>query len=143
MPSISRQCPQCKKYSQIELASAQEIHCTECQARWGQIESLEKIFEHCPLCSCRQFYLDKDFNQILGCLIMLCAIILVPFTYGLSLAVFALIDFLLRRRIRSMVVCYRCGAEFRGFTAPAHLKPFLHHIGLKYDKTRDDPFAKH
>ena len=145
MPSISRQCPQCKKYSQIEITHGQEIHCPECSAKWGKTGSLEKIFENCPLCTGRQFYLDKDFNQILGCLIMLCAILLVPFTYGLSLAAFALLDFFLRKKIRSMVVCYRCGAEFRGFTPPSHLnlKPFLHHIGLKYDKTRDAPFLKH
>lgn len=74
---------------------------------------------------------------------MLIAIVLVPLTYGLSLAAFALVDFILRRRIKSMVVCYRCGAEFRGFTPPAQLKPFMHHIGLKYDKTRDTPFPKH
>ena len=140
--SISRECPKCKKYSHIEIFPNQEIICSQCQAQWGKVESLEKIFEQCPLCSCRQFYLDKDFNQVLGCFIMLGAIILVPFTYGISLVVFAFVDFLLRKKINSMVVCYRCGAEFRGFPAPAHLKGFLHPIGLKYDKTRDAPFAK-
>ena len=138
-PSIGRQCPQCKKYSQIKISDGQKITCTECQAQWGKVDSLEKIFEPCPLCSCRQFYTDKDFNQVIGCLIMLCAMVLVPLTYGLSLAVFALVDFFLRKKIMSMVVCYQCGAEFRGFSPPAHIKPFMHHIGLKYDKTRDLP----
>jgi hypothetical protein len=140
MPTISRECPQCKKYAQIELNQA--LQCPHCQFLWARVESVDKIFESCPLCACRQFYLDKDFNQVLGCFIMLGAIALVPFTYGISLAVFALIDFFLRKKIKSMVVCYRCGAEFRGFTPPPHLKGFMHHIGLKYDKTRDAPFPK-
>lgn len=78
----------------------------------------------------------KDFNQALGCLIMAGGIVLVPFTYGLSLPVFALLDWVLFRRVASFVVCYRCATEFRGFVVPKHFKPFLHHIGLKYDKYR-------
>ena len=141
-PSISRECMKCKQYSRIEISSDQEILCPHCHEKWGEVDKLETIFEHCPLCACRQFYTDKDFNQAIGCLIMFIGIILVPFTYGISLPVFALIDFLLRKKIKSMIVCYRCGAEFRGFETPAHLKGFMHHIGLKYDKTRDAPFPK-
>ena len=137
IPTIGRECPQCKKYAQIELLDNQAVGCPHCRKEWGKAGRLETIFEQCPLCSCRQFYLDKDFNQVLGCLIMICAIVLVPFTYGISLAVFALIDFLLRKKINSLIVCYRCGAEFRGLNALSHFKPFMHHIGLKYDKTRN------
>ena len=61
--------------------------------------------EQCPKCGCKQFYLDKDFNQIVGWVFLGVAIILVPFTYGLSLAVLAGIDFLLRKKIKTIVVC--------------------------------------
>ena len=140
--TISRECMHCKQYSRIEVSPDQPIICPQCHQKWGEVNAFETIFEHCPLCAGRQFYTDKDFNQVAGCLIMLVGIILVPFTYGISLPVFALVDFLLRKRIISIVVCYRCGAEFRGFKAPAYLKGFMHHIGLKYDKTRDNPFTK-
>lgn len=90
----------------------------------------------CPHCKCKQFYIDKDFNQVLGWVFLGMAIVLVPLTYGLSLAVLALIDFLLRKRVKTMVVCYKCGAEFHDVAIPADLKPFMHHIGLKYDKYR-------
>jgi hypothetical protein len=65
---------------------------------------------------------------------MLVGIVLVPKTYGLSLVVFSALDWFLYKRIQTIVLCYKCGAEFKGFKIPAHLKPFLHHIGEKYDQ---------
>lgn len=70
----------------------------------------------------------------MGCGIMLIAIVFVPATYGLSLPVFALIDWLLYQTVPMLAVCYRCGAEYRGFQLPTTFKPFLHHIGEKYDR---------
>ena len=136
MKTIARHCPQCKNYQMIEPKSGEELKCPHCSNVWGKFESDETVFEHCPCCGCRQFYITKDFNQSLGCLIMGVGIVLVPWTFGLSLPVFALIDRLLYRRIPSVTCCYRCGSEFRAFAATKEFKPFMHHIGLKYDKYR-------
>ncbi len=136
MPSIAWNCDQCKKYTLIVVTAGQDILCPHCQKRWAQISDLSTVFDQCPICQCRQFYLQKDFNQGAGCLVMLIGILLVPKTYGLSLPFFALLDWLFYRKVPAMVVCYRCGAEFKGFEIPSHLKPFLHHIGMKYDKYR-------
>jgi len=67
---------------------------------------------------------------------MIVGISLVPFTYGLSLPVFALIDWYLHKKIPTIINCYKCGCEFRGFANKKKFKSFLHHIGLKYDKYR-------
>ena len=67
---------------------------------------------------------------------MIVGIVLVPLTYGLSLPVFALIDWFLHKRVPTIINCYKCGCEFRGFKNEEKFKPFLHHIGLKYDKYR-------
>ncbi len=68
---------------------------------------------------------------------MLVGIVLVPFTYGLSLPVFALVDWFLVRRVETLINCYKCASEFRGFKDDAsRFKPFIHQIGLKYDKYR-------
>lgn len=136
MPLIGRHCPSCKKHGLIEAAPHKEIFCPSCQAVWGKTGELDKIFDACPCCQNRQFYTQKDFNQAVGCLIMGVGICLVPLTYGLSLPVFALIDWLMRRKVKDIVVCYKCAAEFHDFSIPPHLKPFMHHIGLKYDKFR-------
>ena len=112
---IRVQCPGCGKFSKAPDSHA------------GRIEK-------CPACGCSQFYLQKDFNQALGCLVMLVGIVLVPFTYGISMIVFAGIDWLLFRKVPTMVVCYKCGGDIRGLEPPEHLKPFMHHIGVKYDR---------
>lgn len=135
--SITTRCLQCHQYTTIDPAVTKNITCSKCQKQLGTIKEGEYFLEHCPICDCRQFYLMKDFNQMLGCGVMLIGIILVPFTYGLSLPVFALIDWLIYRKYPQIIVCYRCACEFRGFPEKEKtLKPFMHHIGLKYDKYR-------
>ena len=134
--TITWQCTECKTYRTIDFVPGTPLICSSCFKKWGKCPPLEKVFESCPICQASQFYLQKDFSQLLGCLILLAGILLVPKTYGLSLPVFAGIDWLVYRRVQTMAICYRCGTEFRGFDFPKHVKPFLHHIGAKYDKYR-------
>ncbi len=136
-PSLSRHCPQCKQYTTVELQEQPTLACPQCSSLWGKVDTIGGIFDYCPVCQCRQFYISKDFNQFIGCLIMLVGIVLVPFTYGLSLPVFALVDWFLAKRVEPLINCYKCGSEFRGFkTEVKRFKPFIHQIGLKYDKYR-------
>ena len=136
MKTITSECPHCKKSSQIEAGWGEALTCPLCKKIWGRIDQIAKVFESCPFCQCRQFYVQKDFNRGLGCLVVLIGVLLVPKTYGLSLPLFALVDWLFYRRVSTMVICYRCGVEYRGFEIPSHLKPYMHHIRLKYDKYR-------
>jgi len=136
MKSITRHCDQCQDYQEIEFDEPGELICPNCSALWGRITDFDKVFQHCPVCMCRQFYISKDFDKFIGILIILIGIVLVPMTYGLSLPVVAFIDWKLYKRINNFVNCYKCGAEFRGFDIPPDLKPFMHHIGEKYDKFR-------
>lgn len=136
MKTISLHCPECRSYQTLDVKERQDLRCPQCTHVWGKFETDAEVFEHCPCCGCRQFYITKDFNQALGCLVMAVGIVLVPWTFGLSLPVFAFIDWLLYRRVPVVTCCYRCGAEFRGFPPSKEFKPFMHHIGLKYDKYR-------
>lgn len=134
--TISWDCVHCKNYVTAPIRKGAVI-CPQCQAAGDPIAADDFNFEQCPLCPCSQFYTSKDFNQALGCAIMLIGIVFVPMTYGLSLPAMALIDWLLYRKIPLIAICYRCGAEFRGFRKlPEHFRPFLHHIGEKYDRYR-------
>jgi len=90
-------------------------------------------FSICPVCGCGQFYRKKDFNQALGCSIILIGAILVPFTYGLSMLVFALLDYFLYRRIKDTAACYKCRSEFKEITVPRELEPFNHHRAEIYE----------
>ena len=134
---ICRHCPKCKQYGELEYKGQTEFYCPQCGEKWGEVKNQKNFFDYCPMCPARQFYLSKNFNQFVGCLIMGIGIVLVPWTYGLSLPVFALVDWLLHKRTANLINCYRCGTSFAGFTEEEkRFKPFLHHIGLKYDKYR-------
>ena len=129
-------CDKCRSFKQVEIKQDHEIFCPICAKSWGKIEDQESFFDHCAVCECRQFYLAKDFNRFLGCAVVLIAIVFVPSTYGLSLPVFALADWILYKRSKTTINCYKCGTEYRNFQTGKNLKPFMHHIGLKYDKYR-------
>ena len=93
------------------------------------------MFEKCPACESSHFYLQKDFNKILGCGIIIVGIIFVPMTYGLSLAVVALIDWLLYNQVPDSIVCYKCKGEFFGIKViPKKILPFDHHIAELYEE---------
>ncbi|HLF17865.1 MAG TPA: hypothetical protein VI749_03110 [Candidatus Omnitrophota bacterium] len=135
--TLTIRCPACKNYNTYQAEHPACFICASCRKQQGEIEDPANILERCPVCQCRQFYLMKDFNQLIGCLVMLAGIVLVPWTYGLSLPVFALLDWFLYKKVDAFIVCYRCACEFRGFKKEEKgFKPFLHHIGLKYDKYR-------
>lgn len=69
-------------------------------------------------------YWQKDFNQKLGCALVAFGAIFVPWTYGLSLAVMALVDFVLYQFLPRVSVCYICKARYRGVPPHPDHKPF-------------------
>lgn len=67
-------------------------------------------------------------------MIVLLGALLVPFTYGLSLPVLILVDWILYRRVPDVAVCYRCGAEYRQFgSIPRTIGKFDHHTAELYE----------
>ena len=101
------------------------------QADWENIMSFEK----CPACQSSHFYVQKDFNKILGCGLIILGIVFVPLTYGLSLAIVALIDWLLYNQVPDSIVCYKCKGEFFGIKhIPKNIFPFDHHIAEIYEE---------
>lgn len=136
-PRISYQDQTQRRYVDIEIEDLNlPVRDPESGEVIGRIENPDEPLEKCLRCGCRQFYKVKDFNQVLGCAVVGVGIVLVPLTYGLSLPVVALIDWMLYRKVPEQAVCYKCGAEYRNFPTQRDLKPFMHHIGLKYDKDR-------
>ena len=93
--------------------------------------------EVCPLCGCRHLYRQRDFNRALGCLLVVAGAALVPWTFGLSLPVFGLVDLWLYRRLKDAVVCYRCDTVYRDAVPGPKQGDFdlLRHDVLKYGKT--------
>lgn len=96
--------------------------------------------EVCPLCGCRHLYRQRDFNRALGCLLVAVGAALVPWTFGLSLPAFGLVDLWLWRRLRDAVVCYRCDTVYRDARPSSRQGDFdlLKHDVLKYGKNWAD-----
>lgn len=134
MASVSKECSKCGNYYCVE-ADGPAVQCHRCRKETLTVSSDGWPFETCLCCSCHQFYRRKDFNQIIGCLIILVGAIFVPFTYGLSLIALSLLDYLLYRKVPVVLVCYKCGAEYRGFgLLPNEIDVFDHHVGELYEK---------
>jgi hypothetical protein len=65
---------------------------------------------------------------------ILFAAVLVPWTYGLSLPAFWLLDRALQKHISNIGICYRCRTEFRKYPIPEKIKEFNHYLGIRYEK---------
>lgn len=96
-----------------------------------QSETFEAIAS-CRACAAPDLYLQKDFPRKIAIPIVILGMIAVPFSYGVSLIIVAIIDWLIFRRTKWMLVCYRCRAEYRGFTPHEKFKEFDRHTGELY-----------
>ena len=62
-------------------------------------------------------------------------ILLVPVTYGISLAIVAIVDWFLYNRVPDTIVCYKCKGEFFGILSiPKNITTFDHHIAELYEE---------
>ena len=120
-------CEQCKMKMHFEDAR----ECNQCQQ--PELFNSTLDFSCCPICGGNHFYRKKDFNQAIGCIIILIGAILVPWTYGISLLILSIIDYLLYRRIKDSVECYKCKSEFKDLSIPIEIEPFNHHIAELYE----------
>lgn len=137
---IRTQCRACGLPFPAEISpETSELPCPGCGvarpvAREGWTETSVDV---CALCECRHLYRQRDFNRALGCLLVAVGAALVPWTFGLSLPVFGLVDLWLYRRLKDAVVCYRCDTVYRdAVPGPRHGDfDLLKHDVLKYGKT--------
>ena len=114
-----------------ELNNNVKCNYSKDQDDWDNFMSFEK----CPACGGSHFYIQKDFNKIFGCGIIVIGIVFVPMTYGLSLAIVAFIDWLLYKQVPDSIVCYKCKGEFFGIKPiPTTILQFDHHIAEIYEE---------
>ncbi len=140
---IRTQCRECGLPFSEHLQSGQEVlACPNCEHQrtldWSNYEVASPTrVDRCPVCDCKHLYRQRDVNRALGCLVVIVAIVLTPWTYGLSLVVAAAIDLWLWFRLKESVVCYRCDTVFRDAVPTERQKEFdlLRHDVLKYGKS--------
>ena len=96
--------------------------------------------ERCVFCGNHAFFLQKDFDQRLGCLIMgasLAAALFVGWKFGWIyftpvLLATVLVDWIVAARIAPVTICYRCDAEYRDLPTHASHKGYDPHIAERY-----------
>lgn len=136
-------CPTCERPARLPLTGPCSWQCPDCAGQ-VQVERVDSALAACPLCDSPELYKKKDFPHWLGLAILTVACIASIFTYNwyekwLTWAILigsALLDGLLYLCVGDAIVCYRCGAHYRGFTAGSEHKPFELTIAERYRQER-------
>jgi hypothetical protein len=125
---IALPCPGCRRILRLDPGDGRKrTACPNCQEEIplaGGDPLTGTAPAACHVCGSGHLYWQKDFNQKLGCLFVAVGAALVPWTYGLSLGVVALIDLGLYRLLPRVSVCYVCKARYRGVPPHADHRPY-------------------
>ncbi|HEY6051603.1 MAG TPA: hypothetical protein VIZ58_10165 [Thermoanaerobaculia bacterium] len=119
-----RYCPDCMTSSEFSGTEHGEFACEKCATPYSV--SFEGCIgpegvERCAFCGKRAFFLQKDFDQRLGCAFMAASLgvaLFVGWKFGWIwftpvLLATVVVDWIVAARIRPVTICYRCDAEYR------------------------------
>ena len=115
----------------IPVEGADSVQCHICETKnpvTFNDELLAGNIRICPSCGRKDFYKQKDFNRKIGVLLFVIASILAIWTYGISLIVLYIFDFLLYKKIGDVVACYKCNTLFRKVNNIDSIHPFDHEM---------------
>jgi len=124
MPSVHFLCPQCEKRLGRDDGEVSRP-CDFCGAANGVVAPERgAIIDRCAACGHEHLYFQKDFNRRTGIALVVVGSIFVPWTYGLSLLAVTILDYIVWRIVKDVIVCYGCQAVHRGYPPNPALKPF-------------------
>jgi hypothetical protein len=124
MPSVHYLCTTCEKRL-ARIAGEPARPCEHCSAPSdGTAPPEGSIIEQCSACTHDQLYFQKDFNRTTGVALVAIGAVFVPWTYGASLLAVTILDYIVWRMVKDVIVCYRCQAVHRGYPPNPALKPF-------------------
>lgn len=128
-------CSNCKKDILADLSENNEtIHCPNCSHKvpLRLTNSMKKggKVDRCAICGKIRFYVQKDFNPRLGLLIFAIGVIFSYHTYGLTLLIATIIDFILYKLLQTVTICYNCRAIYRGFEEDSTHRGFDHNLAM-------------
>lgn len=100
--------------------------------------------EQCAFCGNSALFLQKDFDQRLGCLIMgisLALALFVGWKFGWiwftpALLASVVVDWIVAAKIKPVTICYRCDAEYREVPVHPKHKGYDPHIAERYAETK-------
>ncbi len=122
---------------------------------WDRTLDDKGQLRQCPVCGCRELFVRKDFPQVTGFVIVVLAVVVSVFMFGLGhrlwalalLGLVALADAVIYLFTGRCLVCYRCRSEFRDLPIPRGHPRWDLAIGEKYHamspETDADESARH
>jgi len=136
-------CPECLTAREHGEAESGELSCAKCGRAYSfhpDPSAAVGPVERCAFCGNRAFFLQKDFDQRLGCLIMGASLALALFVgwrfgwiwFTPVLLATVLIDWVVAARIRPVTICYRCDAEYRSVAIHPRHRPYDPHVAERY-----------
>ena len=126
-------CDQCDQDILAELSEkVTSIRCRNCDKEYpvelsSSMRKGGKV-DRCAVCGKIRFYVQKDFNPRLGLLIFAIGAIFSYHTYGLTLLIATIIDYILYKVLKTVTICYNCRAIYRGFTEDPTHRGFDHNL---------------
>jgi len=136
-------CPACLTPLEFSGDEAAEFACAKCAAPFSaRFEGAlgPSGVERCAFCGGRAFFVQKDFDQRLGCLAMgvsLALALLVGWKAGWIwftpvLLATVLVDWVLAAQIKLVTICYRCDAEYRHVPIHPRHRGYDPHIAERF-----------
>ena len=119
-----RYCPDCLTSRDFSAPETGNLACEKCgkpySADFEGCVGADGV-ERCAFCGKRAFFLQKDFDQRLGCAFMgisLALALFVGWKFGWIwftpvLLATVVVDWIVATRVRAVTICYRCDAEYR------------------------------
>ena len=124
MPTVNFLCTHCDARFAREPGEPAAL-CERCGAANDVVAPpADTIIERCAACGHDQLYFQKDFNRTTGIALVVVGSIFVPWTYGLSLLGVTILDYVVWRLVKNVIVCYQCQAVHRGYAPDPAIKPF-------------------
>jgi DNA-directed RNA polymerase subunit RPC12/RpoP len=123
--NVTFACPQCHQAGRVELAAgATEFSCAECGQNFPVSPDAiaEGRLSRCLVCPSADLFVRKDFPQRLGVGLVVLGLTASCVSWGFYLTnltfvilfATALIDLVLYLVVPNALMCYRCGAQYRG-----------------------------
>ena len=137
-------CPDCLVRVELDGAAPSGGACTRCARPWSYAPDDASRrggpIERCGACGRRAFFVQRDFDQRIGCAIMALSIAAalaagwklgwIWFTPVLLATV--LIDWALSITIKPVTICYACDAEYREVPLNPRHRPYDPHVAERY-----------
>jgi hypothetical protein len=140
-------CPDCMESREHAEGETGAFACVQCgrsyTARFEGAAGAAGV-ERCAFCGNRAFFLQKDFDQRLGCLFMAISLgiaLLVGWKWGWIwftpvLLATVVVDWIVAARVRPVTICYRCDAEYRDVTTNPRHRGYDPHVAERYARKK-------